>query len=139
MDRAVRPTKITLQQAKNMSLFRSSLLVIASGLSHQNILDLCFLHKDKISKQCTCRGHRGPEVATCPHHGGLNGVTVMEALLEKGVFSSIDTQPLTNMLEEVGRKDLANNFIEDYVKKITPPATTAAGTSFTTSPGINGE
>ena len=129
-----------MQQANT---FRSSLLVVASGLNHQNIQDLCFLHRDKICKQCTCRGQSGPDVATCPHHGGLNGVAVMETLLEKGVFSKTDTQPLTSMLKQVGRNDLANNFIEGYVEKNTSPIETATAVvqtacRSTTSP-LNGE
>ncbi len=96
--------------------FRVSLLDVASRLNEPDIQKVCFLYKDKINKQCRCRFHSGlePDVS-CPFHRGLTGVVVMEQLLERGEFNECMTEPLVDMLNEIGRVDLANTFVEEYV------------------------
>ena len=100
--------------------FRDSLLVVASGLDQENIVQVLFLHKDKIKQQCTCISPlNGAECMTCPHHSGSGskGVLIMGQLVERGVFSEENTDPLLDMLNHIGRVDLATKFSESYVQK----------------------
>ena len=98
--------------------FRDSCLEVASGLDQNDILAISFLQKNTIKQQCTCNGSSDAErILTCPHHSGSKGILIMDQLLERGVFSEEDTGPLLDMLDHIGRVDLAKKFSESYVEK----------------------
>lgn len=44
----------------------------------------------------------------------------MDQLLEKGQFTELKTKPLVDMLHQIGRVDLSNDFQEVYINAYTP-------------------
>ncbi len=77
--------------------FRKSLVKIASRLNEHDIQLVCHIH------------HLSP--SHCEH----TGHSVMGQLLERDVFSECKTKPLVDILNHIGRVDLANTFLEEYV------------------------
>ncbi len=99
--------------------FRGLLLDIASRLNEPDIQKMCFLCKDEISNQCTCRLPNHGGLIDCIYHHGPTGMLVMDQLLEKGKFSEGNTEPLRDMLVQIGRFDLENTILDNYVGKET--------------------
>lgn len=100
--------------ATRRQAFRGVLLDIASRLNEPDIQKLCFLCKDKISNQCKCRFPNHGRLVDCPYHHGPTGVLVMDQLLERGEFNEWKTEPLRDMLHQIGRVDLASTLLDDY-------------------------
>ena len=93
--------------------FRESLVKIASRLNEHDIQAMCYIHESQIN-QCRCRSRLKHDLS-CPSHCEHTVLSVMGQLCDRGVFSECETKPLVDTLNHIGRVDLANTFLKEYV------------------------
>ncbi len=90
--------------------FRNSFVKIASRLNEHDILSVCFIHEGLINQWSRLKHD-----LSCPSHCEHTGLSVMGQLCAREVFSECETKPLVDLLNHIGRVDLANTFLKEYV------------------------